>query len=60
MDGFTQRQMGLFLPRDYQPARPKWAPCPPDLRAKLRALRTEFAERASARAAAAKKGGMRY
>jgi len=56
MDGFVQRQMGLFLPRDYVPARPTWAPCPPDIRDKLKALRAEFA----ARAAASTRGRMRY
>lgn len=57
MNGFTQRgQLGLFLPTDYRPKPPTWAPCPPHIRDKLRALRDEFAKRA----AAPQRGGMRY
>lgn len=52
MTTFTKRgQLGLFLPTDYRPApaRPAWSPCPPAIRAKLQALRDEFAARAKKR-----------
>lgn len=48
MTTFTQRgQLGLFLPSDYKPLKRQHlgAPCPPDIRARLAALRQEFADR---------------
>lgn len=54
--GYKLTQLGLFVPTDYKPAPQKWAPCPPDIRQRLRELRAEFA----AKAAAPKRAGMRY
>lgn len=56
MTGFKRGQLGLFVPADFKPAPAKWAPCPPDIRARLAELRQEFA----AKAAAPQRGRMRY
>lgn len=46
MDGFAM-QRGLFLPRDFIPARTAWRPPTQAERDKLAALRAEFAARAA-------------